>query len=362
MSRLRTLLVLALVGTLALGPLAVLGLGAQPTTSATTQAATAPSANTTATENTSVTAVTSCRTIEDPGRYELTRDITNGSAEACIRITADDVDFDGNGHVIDGVNATDGEGITTGTVSRLRSNVTVANVTVTNWQFGVQYTGFESGRIENVTVTDSRWGMSLGTASITVANSTVSNSSWAGIQVADSAYGTEYDTRLVGNELTNNRQGVRLLMDDQSSVSVENNTFQGNDDGLWVHSADNLTVRGNAFTANVDGIHVDTTNRHWEKECQDPPIAQAEIHGNAFVDNTGYGINNGADTTLDASRNYWGASDGPSSTADPDAPFADPETGEPADGSGDAVSEGPNDGVSNVHFDEALDENPVETA
>lgn len=117
----------------------------------------------------------------------------------------------------------------------------------------------------------------------------------------------------------------------------------------------------NAFTENTDGIHVSTTDRKWDPDCQDPRLAQAAVHGNAFVDNAEYGINNDADLTVNATRNYWGASDGPSSAEGPDAPFVDPETHEPADGSGDAVSEGPNDGVSNVHFDDALGSNPAET-
>ncbi|WP_255196434.1 right-handed parallel beta-helix repeat-containing protein [Halorarius litoreus] len=353
MSRQYSILVPVLVGVLVMSPLTAAGVGLLPGSfDDASQAMTASNA----------TGVTSCRTIDEPGRYELTTDITNGSTDACIRITADDVVFDGNGHVIDGVNATEGSGITTPLVSRLRSNVTVANVTVTNWQFGVEYKAFESGRIENVTVTDSKWSISLSKASITVANSTVSNSSWAGIQVTGSAYGTDYHTRLVGNELTNNRQGVRLLMDDESSVVVEGNTLRANDDGLWVNNADNLTVSGNAFTANTDGIHVYSTNQKWADDCQDPPLAQAAVHRNAFVDNREYAVNNDADMTLNATWNYWGTSDGPSSAADADAPFVDPVTDEPADGSGGAVSEGPHDGVSNVHFDDALGENPLTSA
>lgn len=354
MSRQYSILAPVLVGVLVFSPLAATGVGLQPgSLDGTSQATTAANA----------TEVTSCRTIDEPGRYELTTDVTNESTETCIEITAEDVVFDGNGHTIDGGNASDGTGITApDTVSRVRSNVTVTDVTVTNWQFGIEYTAFESGRIENVTVTDNEWGIELGTASITVANSTVSNNSWAGIQVADSAYGTAYDTRLVGNDLTDNRQGVRLLMTDASSVVVEGNTFRRNDDGLWVHSADELTVTGNAFHENTDGIHVSSTDRHWEDECRDPPLAQMAVHGNAFVDNREYGIYSEASATVNATRNYWGATDGPSSPDDPDAPFTDPETGTPADGSGDAVSEGPRDGVSNVHFDGALSEDPVTSA
>ena len=52
-----------------------------------------------------------------------------------------------------------------------------------------------------------------------------------------------------------------------------------------------------------------------------------------------------SDVPLDGNGHTIGATD------DEDAPFTDPEAGEPADGRGDAVFEGATAGVSNVHFD-----------
>lgn len=64
-------------------------------------------------------------------------------------------------------------------------------------------------------------------------------------------------------------------------------------------------------------------------------------YGSRLVGNREYGVRNDLEQVVDARFNYWGASNGPSSPPDPDAPFADPVTGRLADGSGDAVSESP---------------------
>lgn len=48
-----------------------------------------------------VTEISQCTTIDEPGRYVLTSDITDSGARHCIRIIASDVVFDGQGHTLD---------------------------------------------------------------------------------------------------------------------------------------------------------------------------------------------------------------------------------------------------------------------
>jgi len=85
------------------------------------------------------------------------------------------------------------------------------------------------------------------------------------------------------------------------------------------------------------------------------PVEEVRIKLNNFVNTGDFGVENfntTAGTWVDATNNYWGASDGPSSDAsDADAPFQDPVTGTLADGNGSNVTEGGTAGVSNVHFD-----------
>lgn len=101
-----------------------------------------------------------------------------------------------------------------------------------------------------------------------------------------------------------------------------------------------------------DGVHIDR---------EDGELGSAEIDDSVIAENGELGIDNEMTTVVNATGNYWGASDGPSSADDEDAPFTDPVTGEPADGSGDEVSEHPeNSGQSNVHFDPFLSDNPNE--
>lgn len=81
-------------------------------------------------------------------------------------------------------------------------------------------------------------------------------------------------------------------------------------------------------------------------------VGGVAVHDNAFDGGAAFGVRNENPEAVNATGNYWGASDGPASADDPDAPFADPRTGALADGSGDAVSESPTTpGVSNVCFD-----------
>lgn len=303
------------------------------------------------------TDVSACRVIDEPGQYELTTDISSNATDTCIVIDANDVTFDGNGHTISRTgDDPDGTAIgqPSGTPDDLE-NVTVEDVTVTDWAFGVQFYHVRNGSAENVTARDGQWGITIETSTVTVTDSTVRNHSMAGIQTAGTAFGTDFHATLVGNEIVGNEKGVRALMEDDASLDVYRNVFSGNDAGLWMHHASDVTVTQNRFVDNQNGTVVDSTDTQWDDLCEDAPMAEFAIHENAFEDNADYGVYNDGRATVNATRNYWGATDGPSSADDPDAPFSDPETGALADGSGDAVSEGPKAGQSNVHFDDALD-------
>ena len=110
--------------------------------------------------------VSACTTIDDPGRYVLTTDLES-ETDACLEVVADDVVLDGGGHVIVGDLVQGSTAIAVGSLGEGTGpvrNVTVRNVTVENWVFGVVYTDVDGGRladvrtfhnIEAVTITDS---------------------------------------------------------------------------------------------------------------------------------------------------------------------------------------------------------------
>ena len=76
------------------------------------------------------TNVDACTVISSPGYYILTQDILNSST-TCVEIISNDVIFDGNGHVIDG----NGSGY--GVYVHDAGNITLKNLEVTEWIYGV---------------------------------------------------------------------------------------------------------------------------------------------------------------------------------------------------------------------------------
>ena len=104
-----------------------------------------------------------------------------------------------------------------------------------------------------------------------------------------------------------------------------------------------MAVVENTIVRNGRGIYV-----RFPSSETDP---QYDLHRN-HLDNDRYGVSNGdGNSVVNATGNYWGAADGPSSRREA---LEDPETGAFADGSGDTVSRGDEPGVSNVRFDPFL--------
>jgi PGF-CTERM protein len=105
------------------------------------------------------TPVDGCRTIDEPGTYLLTTNVTNTSADPCIAITASDVVFDGGGHTLAGNKSNYGVRIDNG--DGAQSNVTVRNIAVDRWVRGISFMNATGGTVENTTATGSIEGYLL---------------------------------------------------------------------------------------------------------------------------------------------------------------------------------------------------------
>src|SRR6056297_3184808 len=106
--------------------------------------------------------IESCTTITDPGRYVLTADVTDSEADNCIRIRSADVIIAGRGHRIDGVGAFGTAGVVArSNTDRPLENVTVRNVTVTDWDDGIRYIDIVDGAVVGTTTSNNRVGLSL---------------------------------------------------------------------------------------------------------------------------------------------------------------------------------------------------------
>lgn len=243
----------------------------------------------------SSTSIDSCTTISTPGRYVLASDVRTETAESCIDVRADDVTLDGRGHVIDG-RKTDGRSAgnsgNTGLSVRDAGNVTVRNLTATDWEVGVGFAGTTDGTVRNVRVVDNdlsgvRLADATGTDLTNVTATTNVNpqrrpfpgpSESAGIFVADST-----DTRVLDADLSRNVAGFASVRS-TGSVVVDS-VGQSNEVGFLLGGT-NGTVRGGVAAGNNVAFFADNAS------------ASTFARSFAISNRVGFGVENSTNATV----------------------------------------------------------------
>ncbi|WP_458189444.1 right-handed parallel beta-helix repeat-containing protein [Haladaptatus sp. NG-WS-4] len=219
----------------------------------------------------SQTPVDSCREISNPGRYVLTDDLTNTTESRCLRITANDVVLDGRDHSIDGVGAFGSAGVlVTG-----NSNVTVRNVTATDWDDGIWFAGIGNATVENTETARNRVGLSLvsvrdGTITDNVArsnavagvflvgasrnttlrNTTATDNALVGVQLVEARRNT-----VVGTDARRNEFGIALFGASENTVRA-NAATENEIAGIWLSGASDNRVRENRVSNRFYGIYL----------------------------------------------------------------------------------------------------------
>ncbi|WP_313694349.1 right-handed parallel beta-helix repeat-containing protein [Halorarum halobium] len=191
------------------------------------------------------TTIDSCTEITESGRYVLDRNLTDRGADTCIRIQADDVVLAGGGHRVDG-RGTFG---TAGVVVRAdgdepASNVTVRNVTVTDWDDGIRYIGVDGGAVVDATTATNRVGLSLLNArDVHVADNVARGNRLRGISLLESGA----NNTLANNTATDNAlYGIHLVEGGVRDNTLVNNVASNNEFGIVL-----IGVHDNAVTRNV---------------------------------------------------------------------------------------------------------------
>jgi parallel beta-helix repeat protein len=206
--------------------------------------------------------VNACTVIDEPGTYRLTRDVGNADAGTCIRISADDVTFDGDGHRIVGVDDEESFGIDVTPEARGESvdSVVVRDVRVSDWGTGVRVGTARERR---------------GATDVTVRGVASFSNTGAGVLLSDTT-----DSRLVDSTARDNAgNGVHLQELGPENV-VRNTTSRGNDVGVFMFESRNSVVRDNRVTDNSrHGISTSNGDRG------------VEIADNLVADNGGDGVN-----------------------------------------------------------------------
>lgn len=222
------------------------------------------------------TAVSDCTVISYPGYYHLTDNISNSSSPRCVIINSSDVVFDGNGFYIDGVDSLYSYGVYVGEDSL--TNVTVKNITATDWTYGIYYENTQNGLIENNYLQSNRYGLYLdNSASNTLRNNQMSENIYNFDVDADSSagfYNNIDTTNLVGGKSIYYLFGVSDFVIDSSSnaglvycinshnITVKDSTFSHNKKGIYFLNTTDSRVENNVFTDNDYGVYLNNSTQN----------------------------------------------------------------------------------------------------
>ncbi|WP_266081325.1 pectate lyase-like adhesive domain-containing protein [Haladaptatus caseinilyticus] len=146
--------------------------------------------------------INSCTVIDNPGRYELTTNITNGGgtriSQSCIEIRSGNVVLDGNGHTIDGRGNSHTTAIQINTSSN--NDVRISDMTITNWHKGIAFQHGTIGKIEDINASSNVYGISIEDIHLVITTNSRLENNLVGIKTSDGSV----HLKLWGNTVVNN--------------------------------------------------------------------------------------------------------------------------------------------------------------
>ena len=229
------------------------------------------------------TEIDECTEIDESGEYELVTNLS--TSDICIEITADDVVLNGQDFTISGPDSADSQGIVVGepmdgpTDMASVSNVTITNLTLTEFDNALIYNNVTDGTVTNLTATDNTAGFFEGgeilrfslSEEITLTDSTVvdndankrpilftdvENFVVTDNNVSDNQRETEFAGVASGdirrNTIERNGDGTGILVTESfgttpspvatENVNIENNTIADNFEGISIVASDSTVV------------------------------------------------------------------------------------------------------------------------
>ncbi len=192
--------------------------------------------------STSADAVTinTCTKITTPGTYTLGADIIDSPADMCIIIASNDVTLNGNGHTIDGADRWTTFGIYVHDPETALKNVSIKNVKVTDWSYGIYYKAAILGTISNSIANSNYYGIFL--------DSYAGRNRLTGNTATSNQDG--YHTRAGYNTIDNNKALTNnygfVIYQTQKNVLTNNEAnYENNGNGFYLYQSSNNTLTNN---------------------------------------------------------------------------------------------------------------------
>lgn len=192
--------------------------------------------------------VSTCTSLDSPGYYTLTGSITNSGVTNCISITTNNVTLDGAGHTIDGQDLLDSYGVFVHNATESITNITVRNLTVTDWHHGIHFNNTANVLVENNNASMNSYnGIFISyTINADTSNNTMNSNSKAGIVLMSVS-----NSSLFNNTATSNTDSG-IYLSGSVRNNLRNNYASLNGNGFYVISSSNNTIESNNATLNND--------------------------------------------------------------------------------------------------------------
>lgn len=226
--------------------------------------------------------------------YKFTGTIVNQS----IVVEKDDIVVDGAGYTLQGT----GDG--TGIGLNGRSNVTIKNVKITNFRYGIMLMSSSNNILADNNAYSNTWaGIQFGFSSNnnTISGNNIANNSEDGIAL----YSSSFNTISWNNITSHNRDGVAFYSWSNNNTLSGNTITNSSDDGVRLDISSFNTVSGNNITNNAHGLFLWSSNH--------------KIYHNNFINNTndaGSFEQNTWDDGYPSGGNYWSSYTGTDSNGD----------------------------------------------
>jgi len=236
--------------------------------------------------------------IDRPGRYRLTNDLVNASAETAIWIRSSDVILDGCGHTLGGGLNLNSWGVLVGNVSGQPDNITVTNLTVTGWAYGVQVEGATGTTLCEIRAAGDKTGIDIGGSPGTTVIDCIAVDNiplrvqgvfygGIGLSIYDSPQSRILDSNISRNSRSGNQPfvgGYGLISRNNTGLSISGCVIDGNfNTGIWNELSKNTTVIGNHIRDNEGNGGV------FMAADADNPVMDCTIADNT-ISGSGWGI------------------------------------------------------------------------
>ena len=179
--------------------------------------------------------------------YTLIDNIT--SSEDGIIVERDDIIIDGAGYTLQGT----GEYPYKGVDLSYKSNVTIKNITITKFYYGIVLYYSSNNSIIGCSITaNNRYGIWLHHSSNdSISGNKITANNEDGIYLEDSS-----NVVISENNIVNNGGSGGLHLHGCSNIIISENNIVNNDFGVFLHSSSNNLISGNYIDNRNDGLHL----------------------------------------------------------------------------------------------------------